>query len=168
MTNSRTSLRLKLGAILLLCLLIVVLGILPSHWRGAKGTGDKVDIKLYDANFETTGKVIDTFSSLSYTDRWNADGDFKLVLPVGDYNTVKDAKYLSVDGRTFEISQINTADASASNELTISGHNLNVLLDRVVITTPARIQGNLEEQIRTLVSVYRSRHATRLCESDRR
>lgn len=113
-----------------------------------------MDIKLYDANFETTGKVIDTFSSLSYTDRWNADGDFKLVLPVGDYNTVKDAKYLSVDGRTYEISQINTADTSASNELTISGHNLNVLLDRVVITTPARIQGNLEEQIRTLVSDY--------------
>ena len=113
-----------------------------------------MDIKLYDANFETTGKVIDTFSSLSYTDRWNADGDFKLVLPVTEYNTVKDAKYVAVDGRTFEVSQINTADTSASNELTISGHNLNVLLDRVVITTPARIQGNLEEQIRTLVSDY--------------
>jgi hypothetical protein len=113
-----------------------------------------VDIKLYDANFETTGKVIDTFSSLSYTDRWNADGDFKLVLPVTEYNTVKDAKYLAVNGRTFEISQINTADTSASNELTIAGHNLNVLLDRVVITTPARIHGNLEEQIRALVSGY--------------
>lgn len=113
-----------------------------------------MDIKLYDANFETTGKVIDTFSSLSYTDRWNADGDFKLVLPVGEYNTVKEAKYVAVDGRTFEVSQINTADTSASNELTISGHNLNVLLDRVVITTPTRIQGNLEEQIRALVSGY--------------
>ena len=113
-----------------------------------------MDIKLYDANFETTGKVIDTFSSLSYTDRWNADGDFKLVLPVGDYNTVKDAKYLSVDGRTFEISQINTADTSASDELTIAGHNLNVLLDRVVIIYPERIQGNLETSIRTLVSNY--------------
>lgn len=113
-----------------------------------------MDIKLYDANFETTGKVIDTFSSLSYTDRWDADGDFKLVLPVTEYNTVKDAKYLSVDGRTFEISQINTADTSASNELTISGHNLNVLLDRVVIDTPARIQGNLETSIRALVSGY--------------
>jgi hypothetical protein len=122
--------------------------------HGEKGTGDNVDIKLYDANFETTGKVIDTFSSLSYTDRWNADGDFKLVLPVGEYNTVKDAKYLAVNGRTFEISQINTADTSASDELTIAGHNLNVLLDRVVITTPARIQGNLEEQVRTLVSDY--------------
>lgn len=113
-----------------------------------------MDIKLYDANFETTGKVIDTFSSLSYTDRWNADGDFKLVLPVTEYNTVKDAKYLSVDGRTFEISQINTADTSASNELTISGHNLNVLLDRVVIIYPGRVQGNLETSIRTLVSGY--------------
>ena len=113
-----------------------------------------MDIKLYDANFETTGKVIDTFSSLSYTDRWNADGDFKLVLPVSEYNTVKDAKYVAVDGRTFEISQINTADTSASNELTIAGHNLNVLLDRVVIDTPARIQGNLETQIRALVSGY--------------
>lgn len=113
-----------------------------------------MDIKLYDANFDTTGKVIDTFSSLSYTDRWNADGDFNLVLPVSEYNTVKDAKYLAVNGRTFEISQINTADTSASNELTIAGHNLNVLLDRVVIDTPARIQGNLEEQIRALVSGY--------------
>lgn len=113
-----------------------------------------MDIKLYDANFETTGKVIDTFSSLSYTDRWNADGDFKLVLPVSEYNTVKDAKYVSVDGRTFEVSQINTADTSASDELTIAGHNLNVLLDRVVIDTPARIQGNLETQIRALVSGY--------------
>ena len=113
-----------------------------------------MDIKLDDANFETTGKVIDTFSSLSYTDRWNADGDFKLVLPVSEYNTVKDAKYVAVDGRTFEVSQINTADTSASDELTIAGHNLNVLLDRVVIDTPARIQGNLETQIRALVSGY--------------
>lgn len=113
-----------------------------------------MDIKLYDANFETTGKVIDTFSSLSYTDRWNADGDFKLVLPVSEYNTVKDAKYLAVDGRTFEISQINTADTSASDELTIAGHDLNVLLDRVVITDPVRVQGNLETQIRALVSGY--------------
>jgi len=113
-----------------------------------------VDIKLYDANFETTGKVIDTFSSLSYTDRWNADGDFKLVLPVSEYNTVKDAKYLAVDGRTFEISQINTADTSANDELTIAGHDLNVLLDRVVITDPVRVQGNLETQIRALVSGY--------------
>jgi len=113
-----------------------------------------VDIKLYDANFETTGKVIDTFSSLSYTDRWNADGDFKLVLPVSEYNTVKDAKYLAVDGRTFEIPQLNTADTSASDELTISGHDLNVLLNRVVITEPVRVQGNLETQIRALVSAY--------------
>ena len=113
-----------------------------------------MDIKLYDSNFETTGKVIDTFSSLSYTDRWNADGDFKLVLPVSEYNTVKDAKYVAVDGRTFEVSQINTADTSASDELTIAGHNLNVLLDRVVIDTPTRIQGNLETQIRALVSGY--------------
>jgi len=110
-----------------------------------------VDIKLYDANLEIYGKPIDTFSSLTYTDRWNADGDFKLVLPVEKYNDVKDAAYIFVDGRMFEIATINTKDASANNQLSLSGHNLNVLLSRVVISTPARIQGKLETEIRTLV-----------------
>jgi len=110
-----------------------------------------VDIKLYDANLEIYGKPIDTFSSLTYTDRWSADGDFKLVLPVEKYNDVKDAAYIFVDGRMFEISAINTKDASANNQLSLSGHNLNVLLSRVVISAPARIQGKLETEIRTLV-----------------
>lgn len=111
-----------------------------------------MDIKLYDENLEIYGKPIDTFSSLTYTDRWSADGDFKLVLPVEKYNDVKDAAYIYVDGRMFEIATINTKDASANNQLSLSGHNLNVLLSRVVISTPARIQGKLETEIRTLVN----------------
>lgn len=111
-----------------------------------------MDIKLYDENLEIYGKPIDTFSSLTYTDRWSADGEFKLVLPVEKYNDVKDAAYLYVDGRMFEIATINTCDQSANNQLTLSGHNLNVLLSRVVISTPSRIQGKLETEIRTLVS----------------
>lgn len=125
--------------------------ICPSPSLGEKGTGVDVDIKLYDANLEIYGKPIDTFSSLTYTDRWNADGDFKLVLPVEKYNDVKDAAYIFVDGRMFEIATINTKDASANNQLSLSGHNLNVLLSRVVISTPSRIQGKLETEIRTLV-----------------
>lgn len=125
--------------------------ICPSPSLGEKGTGADVDIKLYDANLEIYGKPIDTFSSLTYTDRWSADGDFKLVLPVGKYNDVKDAAYIYVDGRMFEIATINTKDASANNQLSLSGHNLNVLLSRVVISTPSRIQGKLETEIRTLV-----------------
>lgn len=111
-------------------------------------------IKLYDENFEIYGKPITVFSSLTYTDRWSADGDFKLIMPVTAYNDVKGAKYIYVDGRTFEISAINTSDKNANNELTLAGHNLNVLLSRVVVTTPVRIQGNLETEIRALVNTY--------------
>ena len=130
------------------------LTISSSPLDGEKGTGDKVDITLLDENFEVYGSPIDTFSALTYTDRWSADGDFKLILPVGKYNDVKDAAYVYVDGRTFEISDIKTKDRDANNQLTLSGHSLNVLLDRVVITEPERIQGNLEVEIRALVNEY--------------
>lgn len=113
-----------------------------------------MDIFLLDENFEIYGKPIDTFSSLTYTDRWSADGDFKLVLPVEKYNDVKDAAYVYVNGRTFEISTIKTKDQNANGELSLAGHNLNVLLDRVVIETPERLQGNLETEIRALVNQY--------------
>jgi len=113
-----------------------------------------VDIYLLDSDFEIYGKPIDTFSSLSYTDKWSEDGDFKLVLPVEKYNDVKDAAYVYVNGRTFEISTIKTKDLSANGELSLAGHNLNVLLDRVVIETPERLQGNLETEIRALVNSY--------------
>lgn len=113
-----------------------------------------MDIFLLDADFEIYGKPIDTFSSLTYTDKWSEDGDFKLVLPVDKYNDVKDAKYIYVNGRTFEIATIKTKDLTANGELSLAGHNLNVLLDRVVIETPERIQGNLETEIRALVNQY--------------
>lgn len=113
-----------------------------------------MDIYLLDENFEIYGKPIDTFSSLTYTDRWSEDGDFKLVLPVEKYNDVKGAAYVYVNGRTFEISTIKTKDLNANGELSLAGHNLNVLLDRVVIETPERIQGNLETEIRALVNQY--------------
>ena len=76
-----------------------------------------MDIYLLDENFEIYGKPIDTFSSLTYTDRWSEDGDFKLVLPVGKYNDVKGASYVYVNGRTFEISTIKTKDLNANGEL---------------------------------------------------
>lgn len=116
-----------------------------------------MNISFLDANFTQICDPIDDFSSLSYTktgNRWEEHGEFKLVMNPDHFATVFPAKYVAFDGLVFNVTNRKTTDADADGQMSLSGYSLNVLFDRVALTDVTRLAGNLETQIRSLVTAY--------------
>lgn len=108
-----------------------------------------LEIRLLDENFEACCDPIDAFTSLSYSRKWSEDGDSKLVLSNDYFQSFMDATYASFDGLLYDIETVKSDD-----ELQVSGRNLNCLLSRIVVPSITRVQGNMEVQIRALVTAY--------------
>ena len=121
-----------------------------------------MDIILLDADFQPCAHPIDTFSSLSYSDKWEAHGDFSVALPnfipyftedgeevLNAFAAAYSAKYVSFDGRVYLRQKV-----QSDTKLVLSGPNLNALFDTVAIYEKERLHGNLESVIRYVVTKY--------------
>lgn len=109
-------------------------------------------VHFLDANYKKITQPIDTYTSLSYESKWDEYGNFKFVDKPSLFVSIKDAKRMSVNGNMFLVENIKTKDATANNELSVFGRSLEALLDKVINPTPLRIRGNLEVQIRAVVT----------------
>lgn len=109
-------------------------------------------VHFLGADYKPITQPVDTYSSLSYEKKWDEYGNFKFVAAPSLFPSIKDAKRVRVNGNTFLLDNIITKDATANNELSVSGRSLEALLDKVVNPTPLRIRGNLEVQVRAVVT----------------
>lgn len=109
-------------------------------------------ITLFDSAFEIIGDPITTFESLSFSDAWEKHGAMTLVVGEDEWTNVKDAAWLGVCNRVYEVETIQSDDDNST--VKINGSSLNVLFDRIVITEEERLQGRLEERVRYLVNKY--------------
>ncbi|MEA4869894.1 MAG: hypothetical protein VB062_04570 [Christensenella sp.] len=109
-------------------------------------------VHILDANYIPITQPIDSYSSLSYEDKWDDYGSFKLVCSPSLFQDITPGKRVRVNGKTFLLDGIKTKDVTANKEMSLSGRGLKALLDKVVNPAPIRIRGNMEAQIRSVVA----------------
>ena len=112
---------------------------------------------LLNTSFETT-KIIDTFESFIWTDRYQEAGDFEIyTFPSKDIiNDVQQNYYLvnpeSDHTMIVESREIKT-DLEVGNKIIITGHSLEYILHRRVIIDPITINGSLQDGIEKILNV---------------
>lgn len=123
-----------------------------------------MDIIMLNTSFEPV-KIIDSFTSFIWTDRYSEYGDFELYLPPTEdnltymdfstgkkksiedcYLTIKDSDHIMI----IEDLQIDL-DVENGTNLYISGRSLESILDRRIIWSQTVIKGNLQEAIKKLL-----------------
>lgn len=107
-----------------------------------------MEVYVLNRNFETVA-IIDSYTSLIWTDRYYQAGDFELYLPtstealnifVPDYYLYnKDSEHLMIieDIKT-------TSDVEDGNNLTVTGRSLESILDRRIVWNPVELSGSLQ------------------------
>lgn len=117
-------------------------------------------VNVYDNNMEQIG-VIDVFTSLIWTKRYNDVGDFEIVMPLDDYipTYIKPDNYVSLNEDLelgyYMIIETIYIDQDSENglTLTISGRSLEILLDRrIVWDAVTYLSKETEEIIKDLIS----------------
>lgn len=115
-----------------------------------------MEIYVLNKIFETVA-VVDSYTSLIWTDRYYQAGDFELYLPtsINALNTFipdyylwnKDSEHLMVieDLKT-------TSDLEEGNNLTVTGRSLESILDRRIIWSQTNITGSLHEAIKNILT----------------
>lgn len=112
----------------------------------------KKEITLLDSSFSVYGQPIKAWESLAYSDAWDKHGTISLVAEMDYFASLSGSSWMEIDGRVYEVETIQSDDADKTVKVT--GCSLNVLFDRIVITSKERLQGRLEERIRYLVNKY--------------
>ena len=100
--------------------------------------------------------VIDTYSSLIWTDRYNEYGDFEIYTRMTEdvLSYIKQDYYLrSRDSEHLMIIEklLISSDTEEGNNLTVTGRSLESLLDRRIVWGQKSIRGNLQNGIKTLL-----------------
>lgn len=115
-----------------------------------------MDLYVLDRNLVAI-KLVDTYSSMIWTDRFNEAGDFELCMAMDptvlDY--IKQDYYLwrqdSEHSMIIEKLLIET-DAEEGNRITVTGRSLESILDRRIIWGLVNLTGNFQEAIKTLLN----------------
>lgn len=115
-----------------------------------------MDLLILDTNLEAIA-VIDTYTSLIWTDRYYKAGDFELCLPASKeiFEFVKQDYYLynrnSEHVMIIEQIMIET-DTEDGNKLTITGRSLESILDRRIVWGLKNLSGSFQNGIETLLN----------------
>lgn len=115
-----------------------------------------MNLLLLNTSFEVID-VIDTYSSLLWTERYYEAGEFELIVPANSKNLelFQMDYYLSrIDSKCLMIiekREIET-DEEDGNTLTITGRSIESILDRRIIWAQTTISGNLQSAIKTLIN----------------
>lgn len=121
-----------------------------------------MDIYVFDTAFDMVG-VVDAYTSLIWTTRYYAPGDFELYLPATDamISLLQEDYYLcradDIDGDTYKnvmvIETVNPkTDVEDGNSLTVTGRCLKSILSRRIIWNQTSINGKLELGIRKILT----------------
>lgn len=99
---------------------------------------------------------IESFSSIVWTDRYAAEGEFEIVLnPEAEIvNSIKDGYYLQTDvsDKTMIIQSINSEyDEEAGTVIPVSGNSLETILRWRVIAYMTTLTGNLQDGIKKIL-----------------
>lgn len=114
-----------------------------------------MDLVVLNTNLDAIS-IIDTYSSLIWTDRYNEYGDFEIYTRMSEsiLEYVKQDYYLrSRDSEHIMIIEklLVSSDVEEGNNLTITGRSLESILDRRIIWGQKTISGNLQNGIKTLL-----------------
>lgn len=111
---------------------------------------------ILNTSFELV-KVIDSFESFIWTDRYSSHGDFEIYLPIDAdnisslledyYVTIRDSDHMMI----IEDIQI-TSDVDNGPQLYVSGRSLESILSRRIIWSQTFISGNLQNAIEKLLN----------------
>ena len=102
-------------------------------------------------------KIVDSFESLIWTDRYFKYGDFEVYLSVNDYflSLLQPDRYLWLNDSEhvmiIEKIEIDT-DVEKGNHLTVSGRSLESILERRIIWGQKVLTGNLQNAIHELLN----------------
>ena len=115
-----------------------------------------MDILVLNDKFESI-KVIDDYESEIWTDRYNEQGDFELILPMKveilDYLKKDYYLWLKESDHLMIIDQLNTiSDIEDGNKLQVLGVSLESILNRRVIWGQKVVTGNFQDAIKTLLN----------------
>lgn len=115
-----------------------------------------MDLLILDTNLEAIA-VIDTYTSLIWTDRYYKAGDFELCLPASKeiFEVIKQDYYLynknSEHVMIIEQLTIET-DTEDGNKLTVTGRSLESILDRRIVWGLKNLSGSFQNGIETLLN----------------
>ncbi len=103
-------------------------------------------------DFEPASAPVDDFTSLIWANKYYQNGSFKLTLPIARYKYIKGASYVynPDNGGCAIFSRLNLM--SENGTVTPGGFLLEALLDRRTITVETKLTGDLETEIRALVT----------------
>ena len=114
-----------------------------------------MDIAVLNDKFETVD-IIDSYSSIIWTDRYNEYGDFELCVPATT-SSVKELKidrYLRIQGSDhvmiIDTLQIDSGFEEGSR-LIVTGKSLESILERRIVWGLKTLNGNLQNGIKTLI-----------------
>lgn len=115
-----------------------------------------MDIYVRDTSYNLAG-IIDTASSVIWTERYNEAGDFEIyikaspevvaLLQKGYYLEKQDSDRVMV----IEAGEVKT-DTENGNYVTYSGRSLEIILERRIVWTQTNLSGTAEGQIRRLIT----------------
>lgn len=114
-----------------------------------------MDLFVLDRNLVTVA-IIDSYTSLIWTDRYQEAGDFELCLSMSSdlLNHIKQDYYLfRRDSEHVMIIEklLIKSDAESGNTLTVSGRSLESILDRRVVWGLKNLNGNLQNGVKELL-----------------
>lgn len=102
-------------------------------------------------------EIIETFSSLIWTDRYDECGDFELLLPVTTKNIsiFQKGRYLTLDTseHVMRVETIETiSNAEDGDNLKVLGRSLESILDQRIVWSQTILSGNLQTEAQRLLN----------------
>lgn len=115
-----------------------------------------MDITVYNENFQAV-YILEAYESLLWTDRYFKEGEFEIYTPVTDDVTtfIKPNCYLSIpESEHMMIVEDITIETNIEegNHIKIVGRSLESILDRRIVWGEVTISGNLQNEVKKLIS----------------
>lgn len=115
-----------------------------------------MDITILDTEFQIIG-ILDSYSSLIWTDRFYTPGDFELTMILDEYwlSLLQKNNYLQcpASDRTMIIEKLNiTTDVESGAMLLVSGRSLESVLSRRIVWGQRMLNGNFQDEMGLLFS----------------
>lgn len=113
-----------------------------------------MDVHILDTDFREIA-ILDTYESLIWTDRYGSAGDFEIYTSI-DYNLINNCRqdyYLRIDDSEHLMiveGLYIDSDVESGNHLRITGHSLEILLDRRMVWVQTNVSGNLQNALKRL------------------
>lgn len=115
-----------------------------------------MELLVLDENFKSI-RIIDSFKSVIWTDRYNSSGDFEIVLPT-DLSTLEHLKedyyiWIKDSEHCMIIENISiSSDEEKGDLIVLSGRSLESILDRRIVWGQSIFNGNLQNAIFRLLN----------------